>query len=152
MSYEICLLNGHGVGGRTPGRKYYNTKGAEDRSNGMAYYGSNGALYADHIGYEIYPEPRRPGSADQPPDSKQLNTTDATRQNAANFIECVRSRKPPNADVETGHRSTTVAHLGNIAFKTGRKLRWNAETEEFTDDGDASKLLARNARKPWDLI
>jgi hypothetical protein len=45
-----------------------------------------------------------------------------------------------------------VAHLGNIAFKTGKKLRWNAETEEFVDDGEASKLLARQARKPWDLI
>jgi len=81
-----------------------------------------------------------------------MNTTDATRQHAANFIECVRSRKPPNAEVEIGHRSTTVAHLGNIAFKTGKKLHWNAETEEFTDDGNASKLLARHARKPWDLI
>jgi len=152
MSYETCLLNGHGVGGRTPDMKYYNAKGAEDRPNGMAYYGTNGALYADRIGYEIYPEPKRPGSTDQPLERKQSNTTDATRQHAANFIECVRSRKPPNADVESGHRSTTVAHLGNIAFKIGRKLHWNAETEEFTDDGDASKLLARHARKPWDLI
>ena len=44
--------------------------------------------------------------------------------------------------MEIGHGSTTVAHLGNIAFKTGKKLHWNAETEEFTDDGDASKLPA----------
>jgi hypothetical protein len=65
---------------------------------------------------------------------------------------CVRSRKPINADVVIGHRSTTVAHLGNIAFKTGRKRHWSADTEEFTDDGQASKLLLRQARKPWDLI
>lgn len=81
-----------------------------------------------------------------------MNTTDATKLHAANFIECVRSRKQPNADVETGHRSTTVAHLGNIAFKTGRKLHWNSETEQFNDDAEASKLLGRQARKPWDLI
>ena len=60
MSYETCLLNGHGVGGRTPNMKYYNAKGAEDRPNGMAFYGTNGALYADRIGYEIYPEPQEP--------------------------------------------------------------------------------------------
>jgi predicted dehydrogenase len=146
LSYETCLLNGHGVGGRTPSMKYYNARGAEDRPNGMAFYGTNGALYADRIGYEIYPEPNRPL------ERKQMNTTDATKLHAANFIECVRSRNQPAADVETGHRSTTVAHLGNIAFKTGKKLRWNAETEEFPDDGAASKLLARQARKPWDLI
>ena len=146
MSYETCLLNGHGVGGRTANMKYYNAKGAEDRPNGMAFYGTNGALYADRIGYEIYPEPK------SPLERKQMNTTDATRLHAANFIDCVRSRNKPNADVETGHRSTTVAHLGNIAFKTGKKLHWNSETEEFVDDGEASKLLARQARKPWDLI
>jgi len=146
MSYESCLLNGHGVGGRTPNMKYYNAKGAEDRPNGMAFYGTNGALYADRIGYEIYPEPK------SALERKQMNTTDATRLHAANFIDCVRSRNKPNAEVEIGHRSTTVAHLGNIAFKTGRKLHWNAGTEEFTDDGEASKLMARVARKPWDLI
>jgi len=146
MSYETCLLNGHGVGGRTPNMKYYNAKGAEDRPNGMAFYGTHGALYADRIGYEIYPEPK------SPLERKQMNTTDATRLHAANFIDCVRSRNKPNADVETGHRSTTVAHIGNIAFKTGKKLHWNSETEEFVDDGEASKLLARAARKPWDLI
>ncbi len=146
MSYESCLLNGHGVGGRTPGMKYYNAKGAEDRPNGMAFYGTDGALYADRIGYEVYPEPK------STLERKQMNTTDATKLHAANFIDCVRSRKTPNAEVEIGHRSTTVAHLGNIAFKTGKKLHWNAATEEFIDDGEASKLLSREARKPWDLI
>ena len=146
LSYESCLLNGHGVGGRTPGMKYYNAKGAEDRPNGMAFYGTNAALYADRIGYEIYPEPK------STLERKRMNTIDATRLHAANFIDCVRSRKPPNADVEIGHRSTTVAHLGNIAFKTGKKLHWTAATEEFIDDGEASKLLSRQARKPWNLI
>jgi hypothetical protein len=42
------------------------------------------------------------------------------------------------ADVETGHRSTTVAHLDNIEFKTRKKLHWNAGTEKFMDDGQAS--------------
>ena len=148
LSYEACLLNGHGLGGRTPGMKYYNARGAEDRPNGMAFYGTNGALFADRIGYEIYPEPK-PVRALEP---THMNTTDATRLHAANFIECVRTRNKPAAEVEIGHRSTTVAHLGNIAFKTGKKLHWDAGTEEFRDDGEASKLLSRAARKPWDLI
>jgi hypothetical protein len=64
----------------------------------------------------------------------------------------VRSRKPPIADIEIGHRSTNVAHLGNIAFKTGRRLTWDATREEFVNDPEALKLLGRQARKPWDLI
>jgi predicted dehydrogenase len=152
MSYEACLLNGHGVGGRTPGMKYYNARGQQDRPNGMAFYGTNGALYADRIGYEVYPEPARPGSTDGPLERTHMNTDDATRLHAANFIECVRSRNRPAADVETGHRSTIVAHLGNIAFKTGKKLHWDPETEKFANDGEASRLLSRQPRKPWDLI
>jgi predicted dehydrogenase len=145
LSYEACNLSGHGVGGRTPGMKYYNARGAEDRPNGMAFYGTNGALFADRIGYEIYPDKERI-------ERKQVNTTDATALHARNFIECVRSRAKPAAEVEIGHRSTTVPHIGNIAYLTGRKLHWDAQKEEFNGDAEASRLLRRVPRKPWDLI
>ncbi len=69
-----------------------------------------------------------------------------------NFIECVRSRKKPIADVAIGHKASNACHLGNIAYRTGRKLRWDAKSEEIVDDAEASKLLGREARKPWDLI
>jgi len=52
--------------------------------------------------------------------------------------------------VETGHRSSIVAHLGNIAFRTGQKIHWNAEKEEIVGDSDAAKMLVRPYRKPWD--
>jgi hypothetical protein len=45
-----------------------------------------------------------------------------------------------------------VAHLGNIAFRTGRKIRWDAAKEEVVGDPEASGLLRRVARKPWDII
>ena len=77
---------------------------------------------------------------------------DRTDLHTKNFIECVRSRKRPVADVEIAHRSTIAVHLGNIAFRTGRKIRWDAEKEEIVDDPAASALLGRQARKPWDLI
>ena len=56
LSYEACNLNGHGLGGRTPGMAYYNAQDKEDRPNGEAFYGTNGALFADRIGFEIYPK------------------------------------------------------------------------------------------------
>jgi hypothetical protein len=54
--------------------------------------------------------------------------------------------------VEIGHKATIVGHLGNIAYRTGRKLRWDAAKEEIVGDAAANALLGRVARKPWDLI
>jgi len=161
LSYEACNLNAHGLGGRTPEMGYYQMRGKDDRPHGEAYYGTNGALFCDRIGFEIYPEPltvaRTRRERGKPVEgyrmeAKRQQSKDATDLHAANFIECVRSRKTPAADVEIGHRSTTVPHLGNIAFKTGRKLVWDATKEDFVGDAQASKLLGRKARKPWDLI
>jgi len=83
---------------------------------------------------------------------KEVSAEDATALHVKNFIECVRSRKKPAADVVIGHHSTIVAHLGNIAYRSGHKIRWDAPKEQIVDDAEASKLLARQARKPWDLI
>jgi hypothetical protein len=54
--------------------------------------------------------------------------------------------------VEVGHRSSIVSHLGNIAYRTGHKIRWDAAKEQILDDAEASALLGRQARKPWDMI
>ena len=81
-----------------------------------------------------------------------MSAKDATELHAANFVECVRSRRTPNADILIGHLSTIVPHLGNIAYKTGRKLVWDGAKEDFVGEPEASKLLGRRARKPWDLI
>jgi hypothetical protein len=77
---------------------------------------------------------------------------DRTDLHTRNFIDCVRSRERPAADVEIGERSTTLPLLGNIAYRTGRKIRWNAEREENIDDRQASKLLSRQARAPWNMV
>lgn len=69
----------------------------------------------------------------------------------ANWVECIRTRKRPIADVEIGHRSTTMCHLGNIARWTGRKLRWDPEKETFVGDDEANGLLERPMRAPYNL-
>jgi predicted dehydrogenase len=67
----------------------------------------------------------------------------------ANFLDCVRSRKRPNADIEEGHRSTLLAHYGNLAYRTGRTLNIDPQSLGFKDDTDANKLIRRSYRKPW---
>ena len=74
-----------------------------------------------------------------------------TENHLKNWLDCIKSRQPPIADVETGHRSAAVCHLGNIARWTGRKLRWDPVKEIFPDDAAANQYLDRQRRKPWEL-
>ncbi len=71
---------------------------------------------------------------------------------ARNFLDCVKSRKRPNADIEDGHRTSTATLLANISVRLGRKLRWDPEKEEIIGDREASAMLVRPYRKPWDDI
>jgi predicted dehydrogenase len=68
-----------------------------------------------------------------------------------NFIDCVKSREPCYAPAETGHRTITIPHIGNIAMLLGHKLRWNPEAERFIDDPQADELLSRKQREPWSI-
>jgi predicted dehydrogenase len=68
-----------------------------------------------------------------------------------NFIDCIKSRQPTAAPVETGHRSTSICHLGNIAMRLGRKLHWDPTVERFTDSDEANQMLYKPLRGPWHL-
>lgn len=69
----------------------------------------------------------------------------------ANWFACLRSRERPAADVEIGHRSATLCHLGNIARRAGRRLQWNPQQEKFVADAEANQWLSRTARKGYEL-
>lgn len=77
---------------------------------------------------------------------------DDTVGHVRNFIQCVKSRKKPNADLETvGHPSSVLCHAGNIAWRTGKKLKLDPKTGQF-DDREANALRTRpEYRKPWVL-
>jgi hypothetical protein len=68
----------------------------------------------------------------------------------ANFFECVKTRKAPICDVEIGHRSATMCHLGVAAVRLGRKLQWDPVKEEYVGDAEAQKTVVREMRKPYD--
>jgi predicted dehydrogenase len=68
-----------------------------------------------------------------------------------NWLECIKTRKLPICDVEIGHRSATVCHLGNIALRIGRKLTWDPVGETIVGDPDAAAMLNRPYRQPWKL-
>ncbi|HPZ82241.1 MAG TPA: Gfo/Idh/MocA family oxidoreductase [Thermogutta sp.] len=68
-----------------------------------------------------------------------------------NFLDCIKSRQPCYAPAEVGHRTITIAHIGNIAMLLGRKLRWNPDKEEFLGDDEANAMLTRKQREPWTM-
>lgn len=70
----------------------------------------------------------------------------------ANFLDCIYSRKPTRCPVDQAHRAASVAHLANLAFRTGRgELEWDPQAEQIIDAPDAAALLARAYRAPWQL-
>lgn len=73
------------------------------------------------------------------------------RHHLQNWLDCVRTREKPVADVEIGHRSVTVCHLANIARAVGRPLRWDPDAEQFMGDAAADALLVRERRKGFEL-
>lgn len=73
------------------------------------------------------------------------------RPHIQNWIDCIKSRGVPNADVEIGHRSISVCHLANIVRQLGRRLLWDPDRETFQDDAEANTYLHRPRRKGYEL-
>jgi predicted dehydrogenase len=116
--------------------------------DGAAIYGENGTLILDREGWHVEKGIEAMDKGDNEPDKVE----GAIHQR--NFIDCIKNSsasnvQKPNADIEEGHKSTRLCHLGNIAFRTGRAIRFDAQTETCLDDPEANRLLGRSYRKPF---
>ena len=118
--------------------------------------GTQGTVYVSTKSYEVIPE-RGGQFQDREPRMEPAKVEDKggnkglTAQHARNFLDCIKSRAKPNADVEDGHRSTTFSLLANISLATQDRLEWDAERETITNNRKANKLLHYEYRKPWKL-
>lgn len=116
--------------------------------------GTEGTVYAGARGYRILQES---GGQFQDPAPRGENVEvkvdegDVTVQHMRNFLDCIKSRNKPNADVEEGHRSTTIAHLGNIALWTRSRIEWDPDAERITNNEAANQYLEYEYRAPWKL-
>jgi predicted dehydrogenase len=118
----------------------------QNGSGGVTFEGDKGTLSVDRK--KLVTKPAELEKEALPDGAVRLY---ASTNHHANWLECIKSRKSPICDVEIGHRSATVCHLGNIAIRTGRKLTWDPSKEQFVGDAEANKMLRRPYRDPWKL-
>ncbi|QDU36858.1 Inositol 2-dehydrogenase [Maioricimonas rarisocia] len=133
--------------------------GLESRKQGTEFIGENGSVFVWRGGVEAsspdvfksveVPAPlvRKGAVVTLPSEEKRF----ANYAHVNNFLDCVKTRETPAADISIGHRSATVCHLGNIAVRTGKKIHWDPETETITGDPEAAKWLMKEYRAPYSL-
>lgn len=119
----------------------------EGQRNGIRFEGENGWIWVNRDG--IQANDRALLTAALPDDAERLYTSN---DHMGNFFDCIRSRKDPICDVEVGHRSATVCHLGAISLRTKQILTWDAVAQRFTGEhaDEANRYVAREMRKPYD--
>ena len=128
---DACLVWEHRMWSNHP---------AEGSSFGIAFYGDKGTLI---LGGKSWHIEEGDGSRGKPgPDGQQ--------QHVQNFLDCVKSREKPNADIEIGHLSTRLCHLGNIAFRMGQTLTFDGAREVF-HDAKANALLSREYGRRFEM-
>jgi predicted dehydrogenase len=119
----------------------------EGQRNGIRFEGTDGWIWVNRE--KIEATDREMLSKPLPDDAERLYFSN---DHCGNFFECIRSRKDPICDVEIGHRSATVCHLGAISLRTDKALEWDPEKEVFTGEhaAEANSHVAREMRKPYD--
>jgi len=117
--------------------------------------GTKGTLVASENGWAV--RPSRAGQFQDwkglvaPREVKSSNAGDSTVRLVRNFVDCVKLRGTPWCPLEEGHRSTSFAHLANIALETKSRLEWDAAAEQARGNAAANRLLHYEYRTPWTL-
>jgi predicted dehydrogenase len=114
--------------------------------SGCAFTGTRGKLWIDRGVLKSDPE----SIVKEPLGKDEVHLYESPGHHR-DWINCIRSRKRPVADVEIGARSVTVVHLGNLAYWHGRRLQWDPQGWSFKDDAEANRWLDRERRDPWQL-
>ena len=109
---------------------------------GIIFYGDNGSMVIDGNSYVIY----------DPKDKKfaKGGSSYVDAPHLLNFLDCIRTGRRPNADIEEGHKSTLLCHLGNIAYRTGSTLHLDPETHKIVDNKHADNLWGREYEPGWE--
>jgi predicted dehydrogenase len=113
---------------------------------GCAFQGTEATVITNYSQHEVYVRGKKVDDFKHPepsiPDSPG---------HLREFLNSIKSRQITTCDIEYGHRLSKVGLLGNLAFRTGRKLQWDDEQESFIGDSEANSMITRQYREPWKL-
>jgi predicted dehydrogenase len=117
------------------------------RPHGMAYTGENGTLVLDRNGWEVFPEKQKIEAV-----PLQNNVGVGLDIHVRNFLDCIKNNTPQklNASIDIGRKVALVAQMGNIAYRTGEKVTWDDEKQEFATE-TANKLITPVYNNGWSL-
>ena len=127
-------------------QRLWNRYKMDGSENGVSVYGTDGMAQIavwEHgtFGFRVFNRRGKEVHLDQESRGKTTHYQ--------NFIDCIRSREQPNADIAIGHISTALCHLGNIVTRTGRNFKFNPQNETIEGDAEANQLLTREYRQHW---
>jgi predicted dehydrogenase len=122
--------------------RLWSNRGVEGRSAAAAFYGDAGTLVVDRGGWKVYDLDETIAS----------DTSDQLGPHLRNFVDCIKLRSRPAADIEIGHASSALCHLGNIAYRLGREVVFQPEGGTFGGDVQANAQLTREYRAPWNPL
>lgn len=126
------------------------SNGPYGRDHGVAFIGNNGTLVVDRSRWEVIPEVENDRPKMEPVAGEQGAGGDLDLH-TADFVACMKSRKTPKCPPEVARLAAVNSQLGNIAFKTGRRVHWDHGTQSFPGDDEANALMQSHYRAPWTL-
>jgi hypothetical protein len=124
--------------------------GSYNRDHGIAYIGNNGTLILSRGGWEVIEEKQSKNKVSKAFEKPSDNGLD---KHMENFVSVVKSRKMDdlNCSIQAGAHVATVAQMGNIAYRTGKKLNWDASKERFTEDEINKEYLMKEYHNGFKL-
>lgn len=124
--------------------------GPYNRGHGVAFIGDKGTLVVDRGGWEVIPEKAgQDGSIEAV--SRQAGDGKDAANHVRNFLDCIKNRKETNASIKIAKNVAILAHMGNIAYRTGDKLLWDDNKKEFSGNTKATNMIWPQYRAPWKL-
>ena len=124
--------------------------GSYDRDHGIAYIGNNGTLILNRGGWEVIEEKQSKSKVSKP---MAKSSDSGVNKHMENFVSVIKSRKMEDlhCSIQAGAHVATVAQMGNIAFRSGKKLEWNDTTHSFKDPEINKKYLMKEYNNGYSL-
>ena len=125
-------------------QRLWSTNYPHNVDSGVEFYGTKGQMFLSRRGkIAVYGERNRRIKVNGTPGEQNAG------KHVANFVQCVRTGDTPNGDIELGHLTTSLCHLGNVATRLGRSFQFDPKTEQAVGDPEANALMSRPYRDHW---